>query len=86
MKTNRRAATKTATAVASGVLLARAQVFHELAQTHRETAAKCDNAELPPEYGDYERGKADAYDVCSDTLKHIAKRANAERSNPAPKI
>lgn len=63
-------------AVACSVLLARAQLFHELAQSHRETSAKCDNAELPPEYGDYERGKADAYDICSDTLKHIANRAN----------
>ena len=63
-------------AVVCSVLLARAKVFQQLAQSHRATAAKCDCAELPPEHGDYERGKADAYDVCSDTLKHLVKRAN----------
>lgn len=61
-------------------MLARVTLLRQLAQSHRETASKCDAALLPAEYGDYERGKADAYDVCADMMKHMCQLAEAVKS------
>jgi len=55
-----------------GELLSRAKLFDDLAGCHRDTATKCDGAGLPVKYGEYERGKADAYNVCASVFRHLA--------------
>lgn len=62
-------------------LLSRATLFEQLAQSHRRTGSSCERAGLPPEIGEYERGKADAYDVCASVFRHLAKRDNEKVSH-----
>jgi hypothetical protein len=48
-----------------------------LAENNEITANKCDAAKLPPEYADWERGKASAYRISADTIRYLVAQSNA---------
>lgn len=59
------------TTVTMAKLELRAEVFRDLETNCRDIANKCVLSDLPKEICDYEIGKADAYRICADTLRHV---------------
>jgi hypothetical protein len=69
-------------AVGSARLLECAGRLQTLSDDCEKMGDKCDAAELPPQYGDWERGKAAAFRISADVIKHLVAQANTAGERP----